>query len=161
VTVGELSAATYTGSSGTFAKTGDDSSQDCATSVDQTAGVLIKSLGCTQTVSITAVNAGKDCVVTFGVLNMPNQAAADQVVNGMSGGKRGSFVPRRHENPAEGQAGGDASTWWFLMQTYGHYVTYASGAYSKGTKVADRDPTMVACDTDMLRAVQSRLDARN
>jgi hypothetical protein len=160
VTTTELSREAYEGTSGSYAKTGDDVSTDCATAVDQTAGALIHSLGCTQTVSITAVNTAKGCVVTFGVLNMPSQEASDKVVNGMSGGKIGSFIPRRHGSPAEGKAGSAGSTWWFLMQTYGHYVTYASGAYASGAKVVDHDSAMVACDTDLLHVVQQRLDAR-
>jgi hypothetical protein len=120
----------------------------------------VTKLGCSQAVSVTAVNTSKGCVVTFGALNMPDQVAAGKLVEGMRDGKRGSFVPRRHSEPAEGAAGGPQSTWWFLMQPHGHWVTFATAAYASGKKVAGRDPTIIACDTEMLREVQHRLDAR-
>ncbi len=157
----ELSAASYSGTSGTFSRTGTDYESDCAETVDKSAGPLINGLGCNQAVSITAVNAAKGCVVTFGVLNMPDNKSAERVIDGMLDGTLGSFVPRRHDVTAEGQAGeGANSTWWFVMQPYGHYVTFASGAYANGDRVVTRDPTMVACDNDMLKVSPERLDKR-
>jgi hypothetical protein len=156
----ELSAATYTGRGGQYARTGVDSSTECAAAVDAGVAPLLSGLGCSQAVSATVANGSKGCVVTFGVLNLPDQVAAGKLVEAMRDGRRGSFLPRRHDKPAEGSAGGPNSTWWFLMQPHGHWVTFATGAYASGKQVAPRDPTIIGCDTDMLREVQHRLDAR-
>src|SRR5215211_2782057 len=161
VTVAELRATSYEGVTGTFVRTGSDNETDCAEAVDKSAGQLINGLGCTQSVTVTAVNKEKGCVVTFGVLNMPDSAAAEKVIDGMRDGTLGSFVPRRHDSPQEGQAGDPTTgSWWFLMKSQGHYVTFASGAYADGKRVENRDPTMVACDTDMLDGVSKRIAKR-
>jgi hypothetical protein len=161
VTVSELRASSYEGVTGTFLRTGSDNETDCAEAVDKNAGQLINGLGCTQSVTVTAVNKDKGCVVTFGVLNMPDSSAAEKVIDGMRDGTVGSFIPRRHGSPHEGQAGDPRTgSWWFLMKTQGHYVTFASGAYVDGKRVENRDPTMVACDTDMLDEVNKRIGKR-
>jgi len=161
VTVSELRSSTYSGSTGTFTRTGHDSETDCAGAVDKNAGPLVNGLGCTQAVSITAANEKKGCVVTFGILNMPDTRSAERVVDGMRDGTLGSFVPRRHDNPAEGKAGDpQTGTWWFVMKPYGHYVTFATGSYFDGKRVVNRDPTMLACDNDLLNIVHERLSAR-
>ncbi len=158
VTVSELGSGTFSGSTGTFTKTGTDKDSDCGSAVDKDAGTLLADLGCSQVVSITAVNKDKDCVVTFGALNMPDSAATEKAIQGMRDGTAGSFVPRRHDKPAEGEAGN--ASWWFVMKAYGHYVTFATGAYADGKKVEDGDTTIVACDTDMLDEVHERLAER-
>lgn len=161
VTVDELGAATYTASTGTFTKTGDDRDANCASAVDNAARALVASLGCSQAVTVTAVNQDKGCVVTFGILNLPDAASAEKVITGMTDGAAGSFLPRRHDAPAEGKAGDpQTGSWWFLMKSNGHYVTFASGAYADGKRVQNRDATMVACDTDMLDEVNKRISAR-
>jgi hypothetical protein len=161
VTVAELRASSYEGVTGTFLRTGSDNETDCAEAVDKNAGQLINGLGCTQSVTVTAVNKDKGCVVTFGVLNMPDTSAAEKVIDGMRDGTVGSFIPRRHGSPHEGQAGDPTTgSWWFLMKSQGHYVTFASGAYADGKRVENRDPTMVACDTDMLDEVSKRIGER-
>jgi hypothetical protein len=156
----ELSAASYSGLGGDYTRTGTDVATNCASAADPSVAKALRDLGCTQAVSVTAVNAEKGCVVTFGALNMPDQASAGKLVTAMRDGKIGSFVPRRHNKPAEGSAGGAESTWWFLMAPHGHWVAFATGAYAAGTTITGRDPVLVDCDTDMVRAVQQRLDAR-
>jgi hypothetical protein len=99
-------------------------------------------------------------VVTFGILNMPDANSARRVIDGMRGGTLGSFVPKHHGASAEGTAGKGQSTWWFITRPDGHFVTFATGAYASGDRVVNRDPTMVACDNDMLKVVHERLASR-
>lgn len=156
----ELSAPSYTALAGEYTRTGTDVSVNCATAADPSVAATLKPLGCTQVVSVTAVNTEKGCVTTFGALNLPDQASAGKLVEAMRDGKIGSFVPRTHGKPAEGKAGGADSTWWFLMAPRGHWVAFATSAYASGTKITGRDAALVDCDTDLLRIVQQRLDTR-
>jgi cytoskeletal protein RodZ len=154
----ELSKPTYNlSTSGAYTRSGQDQGADCAKSVDGAAVALVAKLKCSQVTSVTAVNAKTGCVDTFGALNFPDATTASQAEAAIKGGKAGSFVPRRHNVAAEGQAG--RKDWWFYRKAYGHWLVFSTGAYASG-KVAAKDKVIDTCAQDFLYSVIETLDKR-
>jgi len=156
VTVTELSEPAYVTPGGTYTLTGTNASTSCATAVDEPARAALRAARCSQVVSVTVVNPARGCVVTAGVANLPDQATALATVPKISGGARGSFVPKFHGKKAEGSF----TSWYFVTQTKGHFIVFASGGYASGKRITTQDPTIVACDRDMLGVIADKLDAR-
>jgi hypothetical protein len=155
-----LSQPTYTlSTSGSYARTGQDTDTNCGKAVDGAAVTTVVKLKCSQVTSVTAANAKTGCVVTFGALNFPDAATATQAETTIKGGTAGSFVPRRHAASvtAEGQAG--RKDWWFYRKAYGHWLVFSTGAYTNG-KVAAKDKIIDTCSQDFLYYVIEVLDKR-
>lgn len=157
VALSELSKPTYQIGAETYTRTGEDESKDCGTSVSDSAQAVVQKAGCLQTLSVTVVNETRKCAVTAGILELPSESAAETVSSDVSGGSAGSFIPRRHGVAAEGTR---SSTWWFWRKPYKTYVIFASGNWLDGREVADSDPTISACDKDMLGYMEDVLSAR-
>lgn len=156
VTVSELSEGAYTTANGTYTLTGTNASTSCSSAVDAPARAILRAALCSQAVSVTAVNAAKGCVVTAGIVNLPDQATAVRTVPKISGGTKGSFVPRFHAKKEEGRF----TSWYFVNQPKGHFIVFASGGYASGKKIAGEDPVILGCDRDMLAVIADKIDAR-
>ena len=166
LTIGELCESSYFGTTGTFTQTGWDLLDDCTTAVTDRTGApvsatkLMRTLGCNQVVTITAVNTTKGCVVTFGAANFPSVGTVNEMINAMNGGMSsgaGTFNQNWHNVPAEGRAG-----WYnFTMQALGHWLVFAVGGYADGRNWDNStDYTVSSCESDLMDGVQKKLAQR-
>lgn len=162
LTVEELCQPSYTGGTGTFTQTGWDRSDDCTTALyrreaaQTPADGLLKTLGCSQVVSITAVNSNSNCTTTFGAFNFPDEEAADRMINALPGEESDGAVGlafKRHDRAEEG----DPTDGYFLVSTVGHWMAYAVSYHTDGQA---RDDALNVCNEDGLQFVTATLNRR-
>jgi hypothetical protein len=162
LTVEELCQSSYTGDTGTFTQTGWDRSDDCTTAVydneaaQTSAEALLTTLGCSQVVSVTAVNNEANCTTTLGALNFPDEVAADRMESALMDEEpdaAGGLVSRTHDTAEEGPP----TDGYFLVDTVGHWMAYAVSYHRDGQV---RDESLDNCNADGLRFVTAALNRR-
>jgi hypothetical protein len=128
-----------TAAGGSYRVVKADSATSCANAVTGQITTLVTSLGCTQAVRATMLSPDQAYVITAGILNMPDSAAATRLAGSVmndiktGSGRFNGFAAGGNTNVV---TVAQARVAW---DTRGHYVVYCVIALADGKAIATND----------------------
>jgi len=135
---------------GTYQVMGTDISKSCGGAVTDQISVLMTSLGCTQVVRATMFSPDKAYVITAGVFNLPDSAAATKAFNSIKtdiNAGKGRFMGLAAGGGTDVVTSAQAHLAW---DARGHYLTYCVIVLADGKAIPADDARSPLIVTDVL-----------
>jgi hypothetical protein len=110
-----------------------DLATDCGTAATGTGPAALRDADCTQVVRATAVDAEGRHVVTVGIANLLDAAAAEDAEAALDEESAGAFAPM----PVPGTPAAGFSPTLRIASAHGHYLVYAVGGPADGGRADD------------------------
>jgi hypothetical protein len=135
---------------GVYPVMGTDINKSCAGAVTDQISLLMTSLGCSQVVRGTMFSPDKAYVITAGVFNLPDSAAATRAFNSVKtdiGAGKGRFTGLAAGSGTDIVTSAQAKLAW---EARGHYLTYCVIVLANGKPIPADDSRASLIVTDVL-----------
>jgi hypothetical protein len=135
---------------GVYQVAGSQAASGCDIAVTDALATLVKSSGCTQVVRATMTSPDGAYVITAGIFNLRDRAAANQAFSAVKvdvDGGKGRFTGLATGGPTDVITQAQANLAW---DTRGHYLIYSVIALSDGKAISSSDPRTGLIVTDVV-----------